>query len=134
MQLAQLPGLNTEQILQLQAAGVSTCRQLLRASKRQERLQLLARAADLPAETLGALVQQAELSQIRGVGPTTLAHLLAAGVDSLAALAGQEPEALQAKIQQATTRPPNLAVIENWILQARQLDGRQPESEPLARS
>jgi nucleotidyltransferase/DNA polymerase involved in DNA repair len=134
MQLAQLPGLNTEQILRLQAAGISTCRQLLRASKRQERLQILTRATDLPAETLRALVQQAELSQIRGVGPTTLTHLFAVGVDSLAALASQEPEALKAKIQQTTARPPNLAVIEDWILQARQLDGRQPESEPLARS
>jgi hypothetical protein len=127
MQLAQLPGLEAEQLAQLQAAGIGNCRQLQRATKREDQLLALARATDLHPEALRSVVHQAELSQIRGVGPTTLAHLFAAGVDSLAALAGQEPMALQAQLQGRTARPPNLAVIEDWILQARRQSGYRSE-------
>jgi hypothetical protein len=60
-----------------------------------------------------------------------LNRLFEVGVDSLAALATREPGALQAELQQVTARPPNLAVIEHWILQARQKDcrGAEPASE-----
>lgn len=134
MQLAQLPGLEAEQLAQLQAAGIANCRQLLRATKRVDRLLTLAKATDLPSETLRAVVHRAELSQIRGVGPMTLAHLFAVGVDSLAELASQEPESLQARLQRRIARPPNLAVIEDWILQSRRLNGHRPELVAPARS
>ena len=127
MQLAQLPGLEAEQLTHLQAAGIGNCRQLLRATRRQDQLLTLARTADLPLETLRSVVSRAELSQIRGIGPTTLAHLFAVGVDSLAALASKEPQALQAQLQQRIARPPNLALIENWIIQARRLRGHRSE-------
>jgi nucleotidyltransferase/DNA polymerase involved in DNA repair len=127
MRLAELPGLEAEQLTQLQAAGIGNCQQLLRATKRQDRLLTLARAADLSPEALRSVVHRAELSQIRGVGPTTLAHLFAVGVDSLAALTSQGPEALQAQLHRRIARPPNLAVIEDWILQARRLSGHRSE-------
>jgi nucleotidyltransferase/DNA polymerase involved in DNA repair len=125
MRVEELPGLETEQIARLRAAGISNCRQLVRASQRQERFQNLVSATKLPLETLHTLVQRAELCWVRGVGPATLVHLHEAGVDSLVTLASQEPNTLQAKLQEVTPRPPNLAVIEDWILQARRQNGRR---------
>jgi predicted flap endonuclease-1-like 5' DNA nuclease len=125
MQIEELLGLNGEEISWLQAAGIRNYRQLLRASQRPERFQALAQSTALPPETLRRAVGQAELSQIRGIGPTTLAHLVAVEVEGLAGLAQQEPQVLQARLQQVTARPPNLALIESWIQQAQRLGGRR---------
>ncbi|MFC2037329.1 DUF4332 domain-containing protein [Chloroflexota bacterium] len=125
MQLEQLPGVGIEQLTRMQAAGIGSCRQLLRAGQKRGKLSHLAKTTGLPHEEIRSLVQAAELSQIRGIGPTTLAHLWEVGVDSLENLAGQEPEPLQMQLQQVAARSPNLAVIENWILQARQQKGRR---------
>jgi predicted RecB family nuclease len=119
MKITSLPGLNPEQIARLQAAGIGTCQQLLRTSRREERYQALLRSTGLPPETLVDIKQRAELSQIRGIGPAALALLLDAGVKSVDELAAQEPESIQHSLRAATGHPPNLAVIENWILQAR---------------
>jgi len=128
MRVEQLPGLKTEALARLQAAGIISCRQLLRASQRQAQLLSLARTTELPLETLCSLVHRAELSQIRGIGPTTLAHLFEVGVVSLATLADQEPETLQAGLRQVTDRPPNLAVLEHWVFQARQHSSHRREA------
>lgn len=119
MKISLLPGLNPDQIVRLQAAGISTCHQLLRASRRDEQFQALLRATGLPPETLVDIKQRAELSQIRGIGPAVLARLLDAGVTSVDELAAHEPEAIQYSLRATTEHPPNLAVIESWILQAR---------------
>jgi predicted flap endonuclease-1-like 5' DNA nuclease len=78
----------------------------------------LASSTGLSLETLHSVVRQAELSRIRGIGPKLLSHLLAVGVDSAAALAAIEPEALRMRLLRVTARPPNLAVLENLIRQA----------------
>ena len=75
------------------------------------------------------VVRRAEISQIRGIGITTLAHLFEVGIDSLDKLATRKPETLRADLQRVTPRPPNLAVIEDWIVQAGQ---RVPCSPPPA--
>lgn len=131
MRIEQLPGLEPGQISRLRGLGITHCRQLLRASRGQERFLDLVTSTELRPETLHSAVQRAELGQIRGIGPTTLIRLFEVGVDSLAALATWEPDALQAELQQVTARPPNLAVIEHWILQARQKAGwgTEPISE-----
>jgi predicted RecB family nuclease len=123
MRVEQLPGMEAEQIAQLQAAGINNCRQLLRASQRQERFHNLARATGLSSSALEEIVRRAELSQIRGIGTTMLAQLFEVGVDSLEALATHEPGVLRTDLQRITARPPNLAVIEDWILQARKKNG-----------
>ena len=131
MWIEQLAGLESEQVIRLQAAGVRSCRQLLRASRQQDSFLALVKSTGLPVETLQNLVLRAELSQIRGIGPTNLAHLLQVGVDSLPLLAAQEPEPLQSQLQQVLARPPNLAVIEDWILQAwRRWGGRTKSQRP----
>ena len=123
MRIEQVPGLDVEQISHLRAIGIHNCKQLLRASQQWERFPILSKATNLPAEVLRRLVRRAELCGIRGIGPATLDLLCKLGVDSVAALAEQEPEALRSRFRQLTPRPPNLAVIEDWIWQARQRKG-----------
>jgi nucleotidyltransferase/DNA polymerase involved in DNA repair len=123
MRVEQLPGMEVDQTTRLQAAGINSCRQLLRASQRPEQLLALARDTGLSPKNLQGIVRRAELSQIRGIGSATLARLVEVGVDSLQALAACEPRALRMELQRVTTRPPNLAVIEDWVLQARKKDG-----------
>jgi predicted flap endonuclease-1-like 5' DNA nuclease len=124
MKITSLPGLNPDQTARLQEAGIGSCQQLLRTSRREERLQALQQSTGLSPETLEDIKQQAELSQIRGIGPAALADLLDSGVTSVGELASQEPEAIQHSLRAATDRSRNLAVIESWILQAR----RQPNN------
>jgi nucleotidyltransferase/DNA polymerase involved in DNA repair len=123
MRVEQLPHMEAEQIRRLRAAGITNCRQLLRACQRPERFQRLETVTGLPSETLSDIMRKAEVSQIRGVGTRTLAHLFEVGVDSLDTLAALKPESLRADLQRVMTRPPNLAVIEDWIVQAGQRAG-----------
>ena len=123
MRVEQLPHMEAEQITRLRAAGINSCRQLLRAWQRPERFQRVVIATGLSKDTLKGVVRRAEVSQIRGVGTTTLAYLFEVGIDSLDALAARTPESLRADLQRVCARPPNLAVIEDWILQAGQMAG-----------
>lgn len=128
MQVEQLPGMEEEQVVRLQAAGIRNCRQLLRAGQRPERFLNLVRKTGLLPDTLRDFVGRAELYQIRGIGATTLARLFEIGVDSLDALAVYEPETLRAELQRTVVRPPNLAVVEDWIRQARNEKGGEASS------
>lgn len=119
MQIEELLNLDGDQVSRFRSAGIQNCRQLLRVSRRSHRLASLVEATGLSLEMVGSIVRRAELSHIRGIGPAALTHLLEVGVDSPASLAAQEPEALRARLQQVTSRTPNLAVIEGWIRQAR---------------
>ncbi len=120
MKIEMLPGLTPDQIARVQGAGIRTCRQLLQASRRMHHRQALVRSTGLPRETLQGIVDRAGLTRIRGIGPAALATLFRSGVTGLAELATEDPTNLQSRIREITSRPPNLAVIENWILQARQ--------------
>jgi len=126
MRIEQLPDLDARQVSRLRAIGIHNCRQLLRVHRHLERFSILCRATQLSPETLRGLVQWAELSQVRGIGPATLAYLHDMGIDSLTALADQEPAALRAQFRQLMPRPPNLAVIEDWIQQAGQKKRQRP--------
>jgi predicted flap endonuclease-1-like 5' DNA nuclease len=121
MRIEQLPGLKSELVTSLQGSGIGSCRQLLRISRRPEKLSRLASSLGSSPGALQQIVHRAELCQIRGVGPAALAHLWQVGIDSPAALAAAEAEPLRTQLAQVSTRPPNLAVIEDWIYQARTL-------------
>lgn len=131
MNIDQLPGLTSEQVASVKRAGIRTCRQLLRYRQSRSRMQDLAGATGLPLAALQSIVQRAELTEVRGIGPVALANLLEAGILGLADLAAQEPLALQSRLWRKSTAPPNLAVIEHWILQARR---RAARSSAVART
>lgn len=125
MQLKDVPGLEPDQFARLRDAGVSNLRQLLNTAREDEGLAGLAQTSGLPIEALQDLVRRAELSQLQGIGPRALAQLLKAGVRSLSLLAREEPAALQHRLRHCTDHPPNLAIIEHWITQARSVTDRR---------
>ena len=126
MQIDQVPGLEQESVLRLRAAGIHNARQLLRVSRRRGRMSLLSESTDLPLEALNILVRKVEVGQIRGIGPAMLDSLWQLNVCSLEDLAAWEPAELQEKMRPVVDRPPNLAVIEDWILQAQRRTGVRP--------
>jgi nucleotidyltransferase/DNA polymerase involved in DNA repair len=119
MKIDELPGLEVDEIGRLRRAGISSRRQLLRLAREDSRLEALAAETNLPLDQLRRAVNWSELSEIRGVGPATLEQLRQAGIESLGDLAAQQPESLSAALRETTDQPPNLAVIEDWIRQAR---------------
>ena len=123
MNIAELPGLECEHVSRLQGAGVRTSRQLLRVSRRRNGFTSLAKAADLQLKDLEQIVSVAELGEIQGIGRTALNQLLEAGVTSPGELSAEEPAELQTRLRKAGVRPPNLAVLEHWIIQARRRKG-----------
>lgn len=125
MQIQDLPGVEPRHAASLKSVGIWTCQQLLQVARYPNRLPGLAQASGLSMAVLRNLADRAELSRLQGVGPAHLGNLVAAGIHTLAALAAQEPEALGLCLSRVTSRPPNLAVVENWILQARRR-ARQP--------
>jgi predicted RecB family nuclease len=126
-----LPGLKIEQASRLRDVGVRSARQLLRASRSATGLLALAKATGVPLEALREAVQQVKLFQVRGIGPAHLEHLLAAGLETLKDLACQEPEALRRQLCRVMSHPPNLAILESWILQARQRTGEWRSQDSL---
>jgi predicted flap endonuclease-1-like 5' DNA nuclease len=118
MRIEQLPGVEPGQATRLRTAGILSSNQLLRASRNQDGFSSLADATRLAPEVLRSLVHRSELCQVRGIGPATLAALYEIGIDSVQLLAEQNPVELRDQLCHRTDRPPNLAVIENWIKQA----------------
>jgi hypothetical protein len=130
MLIDQLPGLEPDQVFLLQAVGIRNWRQLLRVSRCRARLLLLSQEASLPLDTLHSLVRRIELGRIQGIGPATLRQLWTVGVDSIDLLAVQEPAELQVRLRGVALRPPNLAVIEDWIVQAQKQKSRPAVAGP----
>ena len=130
MNIEQLPGLEDEQVARLHRAGMRTCRQLLRANRKQGDSITLTQATDLQPKDLVQIVRMAELGEIGGIGPASLHWLLEAGCGSTVELATEEPQALQTKLREAGAKPPNLAVLEHWILQARRRTGGNSQGVP----
>jgi predicted flap endonuclease-1-like 5' DNA nuclease len=128
MQIQDLPGVEPRHAANLKSVGIWTCQQLLQVARYPNRLHGLAQVSGLSMAVLRDLVDRAEVSRLQGVGPAHLAYLVAAGIHTLAALAAQEPEALRLRLSRVTSHSPNLAVVENWIAQARQR-ARQPGQE-----
>ncbi len=61
----------------------------------------------------------AEMSLLKGMGITNANVLAALGVDSIAKLAGREPEALREEILATHGKAPSLARIKVWVYTAR---------------
>jgi hypothetical protein len=84
----------------------------------------------LQPNDLVQIVNIAELGEIGGIGPASLHWLLEAGCGSTVELAAEEPQALQTRLREAGAKPPNLAVLEHWILQARRRTGGNRQGVP----
>jgi hypothetical protein len=124
VRLEELPGAEPQHVARLREAGIRNCRRLAWAGGRPDRLARLARESGLGFQLLQSLVGRAGLSRLRGIGLVMLGHLVQIGVESPEQLAGWEPEQVQERLRTCLKPPPNLALIESWILQARARGGR----------
>jgi predicted flap endonuclease-1-like 5' DNA nuclease len=125
--ITKLRGLTAPIRAALKRQRITTCEQLLRAAGRAEDRTRLARQARVDPAALLALVQQADLARVDGIGTVFGMMLEELGVGDVATLAGQEPERLHAQLrrhnreERLARRSPTPEEVESWVEQARKL-------------
>jgi predicted flap endonuclease-1-like 5' DNA nuclease len=73
------------------------------------------------------LANRADLARVKGIGGVYSDLLEIAGVDTVKELAGRRADSLYAKItetngrEKLTTKPPTLAMVQDWVRQAKAL-------------
>lgn len=124
----RLPGLKRLDIEQLQAAGIETTAELLRAAAQEQGRKALALQLNLRQERINRWVALASLARIPAVGCEYCGVLLHAGTISPEQLATATPSILHRQIQRlhvATLRNmracPTLADVELWIAQTKRM-------------
>lgn len=111
----------------LAEAHVETTKALLDATAAQKDRRALAKSTSISYARLTELATQCDLLRIRGVGPSVVRLLQAAGTRHAAALRQALPESLETKIKAANAIHgimevlPDIASLADWIAQAREL-------------
>jgi hypothetical protein len=125
--LAKLRGLALPVRAALKRRGIATCGRLLRAAGgAQDRARLAAEAGIGPGVLL-ALVRQADLARVGGVGAVFGLMLEDLGVRDVPALAARDPAGLHARLfahnreERLARRAPTPEEVESWVRQARAL-------------
>jgi len=109
-------------------AGVRTTAELLEATARVARRESLSKATGLSLARLTTLACQVDLLRIRGLGPSMVRLLQAAGVRHTRDLKGLSPTEVYERLRAANSihhiAPvvPQEAVLEDWIAQAGRLE------------
>jgi len=106
---------------ELPRVGIASLDDLIsRTRDKQERDELALRLL-IPRETLILWIEKAQLVQLKGLGIENLELLEKTGIDSIAALAAEDPEKLYKRIEPASQRRsiPKKAKIRIWIKEAR---------------
>ena len=125
----------------LKARAITTCDQLLAAAGRHDDRVILARSIRSDPDQLTALVRQADLGRVKGVGTVFAWMLEDLGIGDVATLAQQKPEPLHERLRQHNAagrlarRSPTAEEVTDWIDQARRLPVRvtyQPLDEEAA--
>jgi hypothetical protein len=100
---------------------------LLKTKEKRERDELALRLL-IPREQLIQWVEKAQLVQLKGLGIENLRLLERVGIDSLSALAKEDPEKLYDKIAQAFEGRvfPRKAMIRIWVEEAQKKVGSSP--------
>lgn len=111
----------------LNAAGVKTTDDLLKAGSQPKGREDLAEKTGISATLILEWVNLADLFRIKGVGEEYSDLLEEAGVDTVVELSQRNPENLHAKIleineeKKLVRRPPTLNNVLSWINQAKTL-------------
>jgi predicted flap endonuclease-1-like 5' DNA nuclease len=108
----------------LKIRRITICGQLLAAAAAVQDREALARSARIAPETLTGLVRQADLARVNGVGTVFGRMLEELGIDDVAGLAAQDPEALHARLraynrqERLARRSPTPEEVADWVGQA----------------
>lgn len=111
----------------LNAVGIRSVAQLLEAGAQPKGRQDLADKAGISRDLILEWVNHADLYRIKGVAEEYSDLLEEAGVDTVVELATRNPENLYKKIievnaaKKLVRRPPSQKMIEDWILQAKDM-------------
>ena len=125
--ISKLRGVSPAVRVALKVAHLNTSSQLLAAAGRLEGREFLAASCRLDLPSLTRVVQRADLARVVGVGAMFGLLLESLGIDDVAALAGQTPESLLARLRELhasnrlTRRSPSAQEVQAWIEQARKL-------------
>ena len=125
--VSKLRGLTLLVRAALKRRGIVTCGRLLRAAGGAQDRARLAREAGIDPDALLALVRQADLARVDGVGAVFGLMLEELAVHDVAALAAQAPAELHARLsaynreERLARRAPTPEEVEGWVAQARAL-------------
>ena len=112
----------------LQAVGIRTVEALLEAGKTPQGRKELAERAGISGKSILEWVNRADLFRIKGVAEEYSDLLESAGVDTVVELAKRRADNLLEKMKAVNSekklvrRLPTLAMVANWIEQAKVLD------------
>ncbi len=106
---------------ELPRIGIATLDDLLSKTREKKEMDELALRLLIPRELLIQWVEKARLVQLKGLGVENLRLLERVGIDSISALAKEDPELLHDKIEQVSgARVPSLkAKIRIWVREAK---------------
>ncbi len=106
---------------ELPRIGIATFDDLLSKTGQKKEMDELALRLLIPKETLIQWVEKARLVQLKGLGVENLRLLEGVGIDSISALAKENPEILHDKIEQVSRERalPEEAKIRIWVSEAR---------------
>ncbi len=115
--------IDPEKRKELPRVGISTLEDLLLKTKQKKEREELALRLLVSKEVMNLWVEKAQMVQLKGLGIENLKLLEAIGIDSVSALANQDPNKLFEKIRQAfpTREPPRKAKIRVWIREAKKI-------------
>jgi predicted flap endonuclease-1-like 5' DNA nuclease len=125
--ISKLRGLMLPVRAALKRHGITTCERLLRAAGRADDRERLAREAGTDPDILLALVRQADLARVGGIGTVFSLMLEDLDVHDVPALAAQDPVWLHARLrrhnerERLARRAPTPEEVDDWVRQARAL-------------
>ncbi len=106
---------------ELPKVGIATLGDLLRKTRERREMDELALRLLIAKETLIQWIEKARLVRLKGLGVENLRMLEGAGIDSISALAKENPEILYDKIEQMSREEPlpQKTKIRIWVREAR---------------
>jgi Domain of unknown function (DUF4332) len=110
---------------ELPRVGITTLGELLSKTREKKEMDELALRLLIPKELLIQWVEKARLIQLKGLGVENLRLLEGVGIDSISALAKENPEILYDKIEQVSRDrvPPRETKIRIWVREAKKRVG-----------
>lgn len=125
--IAYVADISQEEAARLRALGVTVPLLLLKRGATPEGRQQIAEQSDLDADRIMKWVNDVDLFRVKGIDREFAALLQAAGVETIADLAGSSTSDLYARVRDAAAfvpdlrRLPSQGTVEGWIAQAKKL-------------
>ncbi len=123
----KIRGMPAELAGKLKEHKILNANQLLEAGCTPEDRKRLSTLLGVETKELLEFLNRADLDRVEGIGAAYANLLEEAGVDTVKELAKRVPEHLHAKLteindeKKVTTHPPTLAMVEEWVKEARML-------------